>query len=98
MTLTERSPLDEAGCAPHPWMRHADARGAVATPAGIATLIGWPPHSKRCLIEHHGRHLRPLKSTVRPIRCGICHAPASVSLAVRGIRLCDSCARDEATS
>lgn len=78
---------------------HALERGAVRTPAGIGTLLGWPATTAtRATVVIAGRHLHPLKSTVVPIVCGICWQPADPTLAAGGIRLCRSCGVDEVTA
>lgn len=82
------------------WMvPHAAARGAVRTPGGVGTLIGWPSTTAtRATVVVSGRHLHPLKSEVTPIVCGVCWQPADPTLAAGGIKLCRSCATDEATA
>lgn len=82
--------------------RHAAHRGAVNTPNGLATLIGWPTSkTARCHVitgrvgQHHAR---PLKAETFPVICGICGDPADWRCVEHGFRLCLDCARDEATA
>lgn len=80
-------------------VRHAELRGAVSTPAGVAMLTRWPTtRSSRATVVMSGRHLHPRKGEVERLDCGLCPRPADPTLAARGIRLCQSCARDEATA
>lgn len=78
---------------------HARARGAVNTPMGLATLVGWPPASQaRCHVvvgRDRPRHLRPFKAETIPVVCDACNSPADWRCVEHGLRLCMNCALDE---
>lgn len=82
-------------------IRHAAARGAVRTPDGLATLVGWPPaHKARCLVrrgsDDSARHHRPYKTDVEPVVCRICGGPADWRpIVLARMELCERCAKDE---
>lgn len=84
-------------------IRHATRRGAVNTPHGVGTLVGWPAsRTPRCLVQvgdpAKPGHVRPLKTETTPIMCGICDLAADQICVTAGYRLCVDCARDEAAA